>query len=120
MMQTTDKWQIWYAARGGIKGIAIVHTASSHALELHTDLLPEHRKELLEGFCDKLNRPIDFRALVEERAVRYTRNPLALTALCNLCGETTESMNLNRMEPPVRHVKDCPLATPSGGAVDER
>lgn len=46
---------------------------------------------------------------VAERAVRYTRLPLALLAHCALCGMETESMSLHRMDPPPQHKADCPL-----------
>lgn len=112
----TDLWKPWYSRIGKLKGIAVVHQASDCGLELHTDLMPEHRLEYCERLCEKLNRPADdFRKIVEERAIRYIRSPLSLTALCNLCGETTQSMSIHRMDPPTRHVKDCPLAAADGG-----
>lgn len=114
-----DQWRVWHDARGKVKGISIVHRAASHGLELHTELLPEHRQEFLKDLCDKLNRPADdFRQQVEERAVRYIRSPLALTALCNLCGETTQSMSVHRMDPPTRHVTDCPLYSTNDAKAD--
>lgn len=50
-----------------------------------------------------------FRESVRERAVTFTRYPLALFAICSLCGKRTDSMSIRRMDPEPQHEKDCPL-----------
>lgn len=51
----------------------------------------------------------DFVAEVRKRAVEITRYPLALFAVCKLCGKRTDSFSLHRMDPEPWHEKDCPL-----------
>jgi hypothetical protein len=46
---------------------------------------------------------------VYEQAIKFDRLPLALIAVCALCGERTESFSLHRMDPPVRHKPGCVL-----------
>jgi hypothetical protein len=46
---------------------------------------------------------------VEKQAIKFDRRPLALIATCVLCGESTESFSLHRMDPSPRHAKGCVL-----------
>jgi hypothetical protein len=46
---------------------------------------------------------------VRERAVKLTRYPLALFAVCSLCEKRTDSFSLRRMDPEPQHERDCPL-----------
>jgi hypothetical protein len=59
-----DRWKLWHAVRGKLKGIAIVHRAASYGLELHTELMPEHREEYLRGLCAKLNADAEAREII--------------------------------------------------------
>jgi hypothetical protein len=46
---------------------------------------------------------------VAARAIIETRHPLALFAVCSLCGKRTDSLRLHRMDPAPRHNRGCPL-----------